>query len=94
MKTYRPDDDELEAALGAAEQMRAEGDDPHHLAKALRYLHDRNIALQALLVATDKYLRFGMPEHELSQMRVLVNRLREPELAADDSKDIDSTLPI
>ena len=64
------------------------------LAKALRYLHDRNIALQALLVATDKYLRFGMPEHELSQMRVLVNRLREPELAADDSKDIDSTLPI
>ncbi|MGB5465437.1 MAG: hypothetical protein WBM84_05080 [Sedimenticolaceae bacterium] len=94
MKTYRPDDDELEAALDAAERMRAEGKDPHHLAKVLRYLHDRNIALQALLVATDKYLRFGMPEHEISQMRLLVNRLRESELAADDSNNIDSTLPI
>ncbi|MCP5431532.1 MAG: hypothetical protein H6962_15950 [Chromatiaceae bacterium] len=43
---------------------------------------------------TDRYLRFGMPEHELSQMRLLVGRLREPQLAADDSDEVDSTLPI
>jgi hypothetical protein len=94
MTTHRPDADELAAALGAADLMRAQGNDPHHLAKALHYLKDRNAALEALLLATDKYLRFGMPEHELSEMRLLVHRLREAELTADDSDAVDSTLPI
>jgi hypothetical protein len=35
-----------------------------------------------------------MPEHELSEMRRLVDRLREGELAAEDSYEVDATLPL
>jgi hypothetical protein len=94
MSILKPDVDELKAALGAAEAMRDEGADPHHVALTLRYLHQRCQAFELLLVATDRYLRFGMPEHELSQMRRVVERLREGALAADDSDEVDSTLPI
>jgi hypothetical protein len=94
MSILKPDVDELKAALLAAEAMRAEGADPHHVALTLRYLYQRCKALESLLLATDRYLRFGMPEHELSEMRLLVGRLREDALSAEDSDEVDSTLPI
>ena len=81
-------------AIAAAEQMRDEGRDPQHIAAALHYLQQRCMALESLLTVTDRYLRFGLPEHELSQMRLLVGRLREAQLAATDSDEVDATLPI
>lgn len=86
--------DDLKEALAAAEQMRAEGADSHHVAKWLRYFNRRCRGLEDLLRVTDRYLRFGLPEHELSEMRSLVNRLRESELSAQDSDEVDSTLPL
>ncbi len=94
MTTHRPEPDDLKEALIAAAQMRADGVDTHHVAKWLRHFHRRCHDFEALLLVTDRYLRFGMPEHELSEMRLLVNRLREGELAAGDSNEVDSTLPI
>ena len=94
MSTRRHDPDDLKEALVAAEQMRAENRDPHHVAKWLRRYHRRCRDLEELLVETDRFLRFGMPEHELSEMRRLVGRLREAELAAGDRDEVDSTLPI
>ena len=91
---HRPDPDELDAALQAAEAMRAEGADPHHLALAMRYLRQRCQALEALLRVTDRYLRFGMPEHELTEMRQLVQRLREAESSDQKGDEVDATLPI
>jgi hypothetical protein len=90
----KPDADELKIALAGAEEMRAEGNDPRHIAKSLRYLYERCQGLEALLQITDRFLRFGMPEHELSEMRRLVDRLREGELAAEDSDEVDATLPL
>ena len=90
----KPDADELKAAMQAAEAMRAENADPHHVALALRYLQRRCEALEALLRVTDRFLRFGMPEHELSEMRQLVHRLREAELTDGHGGEVNGTLPI
>jgi hypothetical protein len=90
----KPDADELKIALAGAEEMRAEGNDPRHIAKSLRYLYERCHRLETLLQTTDRFLRFGMPEHELSEMRRLVDRLREGELSAEESDEVDATLPL
>ncbi|MGB5450591.1 MAG: hypothetical protein WBM71_02360 [Sedimenticolaceae bacterium] len=94
MNQPRPDPEELKSALAASEQMRAEGNDPRHIARSMRYLYSRCRGLEDLLQTTDRFLRFGMPEHELSEMRRLVDRLRESGAAADDSHEVDRTLPL
>ena len=89
------DPDELKSALAASEQMRAEGNDPRHVARAMRYLYQRCQGLESLLQVTDRFLRFGMPEHELSEMRRLVGRLREDEgVAGGEHHELDRTLPL
>lgn len=94
MNIHKPDSTELEVALAGAESMRVEGNDPRHIAMTLRYLYARCRGLEELLQTTDRFLRFGMPEHELTEMRRLVARLREDELAAEDSDEVDATLPL
>jgi len=91
---HRPNAEELKIALAGAEQMRAEGADPRHIAKTLRFLYERNQGLEELLQISDRFLRFGMPEHELSEMRRLVSHLREDELSAQGSGEVDATLPL
>jgi hypothetical protein len=92
----RLDREQLAAALAAAGRMRERDIDPHHLAAALLYLNARCTALEALYKASDRYLRFGLPEHELSEMRLLVGRLRERDAAAEDPDDdeVEHTLPL
>jgi len=90
----RPDDERLKAALAAIDRLAEEGADPEHIASVMHYLHERCSGLESLLMLTDRYLRFGMPEHELSQMRRLVEQLREPDLASGHSHEVDGTLPI
>ena len=91
---HRPDADEMKLALAGIEAMRVAYDHPHHIAKVFRYLYGRSQGLEELLRIVDRYLRFGMPEHELSEMRRLVDRLRESDLAAEDSDEVDATLPL
>jgi hypothetical protein len=90
----RPDVEQLGIALAAAEAMREEGNDPRHIARALSCLYRRNQALEELLQLADRYLRFGMSEHELSEMRRSVDRLRELGMRADDSDGGDAPLPL
>jgi hypothetical protein len=90
----RPDADELGIALAAAEALREEGNDPRHIARALSYLYSRNQELEELLQLADRYLRFGMPEHELSEMRRLVDRLREPTGGAGGDPGDHESLPL
>lgn len=94
MSLHRPLSDDLKEALTAAAQMRAEDSDIHHVAKWLQRYHRRCQGLEELLIVADRFLRFGMPEHELTEMRRLVERLREADLAAEDSDAVDSTLPL
>ena len=94
MTPHRPSAGQLKTALAGAEAMRGGGNDPRHIAQSLRFLYERCRQFEALLQVTDRYLRFGMPEHELSEMRRLVGQLREDQLAAEDSNEVDATLPL
>ena len=86
MSVRRPSADELDIALNAAERMREQDVDPHHLALSLQFLHARCRQLEDIYQLVDRYLRFGMPEHELSELHRQVGRLRESDLAADGDR--------
>lgn len=94
MSTRRPSTEDYRQALAAAERMRDADVDPHHIALSLLYLDARAEQYEALLTVTDRFLRFGMPEHELAEMRHRVEQLRESRLAAEDADEVDATLPI
>ena len=94
MTIHKPDSTELAIALAGAEEMRVGGNDPRHIALCLRYLHERCQGLEELLSITDRFLRFGMPEHELTEMHRLVARLREDEPDAESHHEVGATLPL
>ncbi|MCB1791399.1 MAG: hypothetical protein KDJ24_13960 [Gammaproteobacteria bacterium] len=83
----------LADALAAADAMRTRGEDPQYVAHWLLRMHERCEQLENLLRLTERYLVFGMPEHELAEMEQLVERLREQEFAADDDGAA-QTLPL
>jgi hypothetical protein len=89
-----PSEEAYGEALNAAQRMHEAGVDPHHIAASLLYLEERARLYDALLTTADRYLRFGMPEHELAEMRRLVELLRQTRLAAEDADEVDATLPI
>lgn len=88
----RPSKKQFSIALKTAERMRDRDLDPHHLARVLRYLYRRNEGMEELLMRVDRFIRFGMSEQELSQLRVLVNRLREADLAEQCDDEINSSM--
>ena len=87
----KPSEEALEKALAAAQRMRANDVDPHHLAQAVLYLHERNQRLEEVLKYTERFIRFGMAEPELAQLRRLVQRLRE-EGGRQDGGDADNSM--
>lgn len=90
MSLTRPQQYRIDDALATADRMRELGVDPHGLALSLHYFADRCAGLELLLELVDRYLRFGMPEHELSRLRVVVEQLREQ----DERGDAEDPLPI
>lgn len=59
----KPTTKELEQALAEAARLREQGEDVHHIAKALLNLNYRNACLEKVLRAAELYLR-GLGEHE------------------------------
>lgn len=84
----------LKSALEAAARMRASDQDPDNVAHWLLSSHRRCQTLEQLLVVAEKYLYFGLPEHELSEMRMLVEKLREQDLQRADADELERTLPL
>ena len=89
-----PTAQQLAQALVAARALREAGADSEHLGWALECLHQRCADLESLLVLVDRYLRFGMPEHELAQMRRLADRLREHGASGARSGGHEGDLPL
>ena len=73
----KPSEAELKAALSEAERLRIAGDDPNFVAKSLLYLHYRNEMLETVAEHAERFLRFGMPEDEHAQLRLLLDQLRK-----------------
>ncbi len=75
-----PTEEELDEALKEAQRMREQGEDPHHVAKALLNLDYRNGFLINVLHAAENYLNSGMAEREHTQLVKAIEKAR----AADD----------
>ena len=76
----KPTEGELKQALIEAVRMRENGEDPHHIAKALLNINYRMEAMHRLLQAADKYLHFGQQEREHA---VLLRAIEAAKLAED-----------
>lgn len=75
----KPTTVELDMALDAAERMRGADIDPHHLAKSLLYLHQRDQLLEKLLVRVELFIKFGLPEDEHARLVRLLEEIRRKE---------------
>lgn len=89
-----PTPQQLREAVAAARARREAGADGDHLGWAVEALHQRCADLEQLLVLVDRYLRFGMPEQELAQMRRLADRLREDGARGARSERHEGDLPL
>ena len=84
--------EQLDLAVATAERMRLRDVDPHYVARVLLHLRQRNEHLEQLLIHVDRYLRFGMDEHELTALHRLVERLREERREAEPALGVDDLL--
>lgn len=63
-----PNRKEFEEALAEAARMREQGEDPHHVAKALLNLNYRLHALENVLEAAQHFLHSGLAPHEHTEL--------------------------
>ncbi len=71
-----PTAEELEDALREAARMREQGDDPHHVAKALLNLNYRVRSLERVLEAAELYFRSGQAVAEHQRLRQAIEQAR------------------
>jgi hypothetical protein len=76
----KPSDEELKAALEEAERIRESGEDPCFLAKSLQYLHQRNSDLEKIMAHAERYIQFGLPVEEHTQLKLLLEEAKTREL--------------
>lgn len=85
MVTHKLTQEEMEKTLTLATAMRDQGRDKYYLGRALLNLKERNDLLEGLRMKAEYYLRFGMAEKELRDLRAALDKLRE--LDVDDTED-------
>ncbi len=86
MVMKKPSREEMEQAIHLAEAMREKGKDQYKLGYVLLYLEERNRILEDLRKKAEYYVRFGMGEQELRNLRVALEKLHEMDVEdADDS---------
>ena len=76
----KPTKEELGEALKEAQRMREQGEDPHHVAKALLNMNYQSGFLGEVLQAAENYLQSGMAEREHTLLVKAIEKAR----AVDD----------
>jgi hypothetical protein len=75
----KPTDEELQAALQKAIEMREQNDDPFYLAKCLLSHNFRMKHLEEVLKSADRYINMGMSEQERKQLISAIAKARDAE---------------
>ena len=81
-----PTAEELQTALQEAARMREQGDDPHHIAKALLNHNYRIEKLEKVMHAAELYMRSGEGGHEHAE---LVRSIKAAKYASTSTADRD-----
>jgi hypothetical protein len=76
----KPTETEFQEALREAQRMREQGEDAHHVAKALLNLNYQSEFLLGVLQAAENYLQSGMAETEHTRLVKAIEKAR----AVDD----------
>lgn len=78
--------EEMDKALELAAAMHEKNQDKYNLGYALLYMKERNKLLEDLRRKAEYYVRFGMGQKELTDLRVSLERLHEMDVQdADDT---------
>ncbi len=75
----KPTEEELNAALKMAAQMRDKNIDPFFVAKALLSHNYRIKYLEEILVAADRYINRGMSEQEKTHLIKTIEKVKNAE---------------
>jgi hypothetical protein len=75
----KPTEEEFQAALEEAERLREDEEDTYFLAKSLFYLYKRNLELEQVMEHLERFLQFGLPVEEHSELIRIVEQVREEE---------------
>lgn len=75
----KPTDEELDAALKMAIQMREKNVDPFHVAKSLLSHNYRIHYLEQVLRSADRYINMGMSERERTELLRAIEKAKDAE---------------
>jgi len=75
----KPTDEELDAALKMAIQMREKHVDPFFLAQSLLSYHYRTKYLETVLKVADRYINMGMSEQERTHLLKAIEKAKDAE---------------
>ncbi len=75
----KPTEEELQAALKMAAQMRDKNIDPFFIAKALLSHNYRIKYLEEILQAADRYINRGMSEQEKTHLIRTIDKIKDAE---------------
>lgn len=86
MSLKKLDGEQMKKVTVLAEALHEKGKDKYKLGYALRYLQERNKLLEEVRKRAEYYVRFGMGEKELSNLRLALEKMHEIDVVdADDS---------
>ena len=75
----KPTDEELEASLKKAVEMRENNDDPFNMAKCLLSHNYRIKHLEDVLAIADRYCNMGMAQRELTHLVKAIDKAKNTE---------------
>jgi hypothetical protein len=75
----KPTDEELQAAIQKAIEMREQNDDPFNLAKCLLSHNFRMKHMEEVLKSADRYINMGMSEQERTQLIRAITKAKDTE---------------
>ena len=84
MPLRKLDEEEMKKVTALAQALREKGRDKYKLGYALLYLQERNKMLEDVRKKAEYYVRFGMGEKELSNLRLALEKMHELDAAGTD----------
>lgn len=87
-----PTTEELQIALNEAARMREQGEDPHHIAKALLNHNHRIGILERVVFAAELYIRSGQGGHEHTELIRAIEAARKTSSNTTDHGELDHGL--
>jgi hypothetical protein len=86
MSLKKLDEEQMKQVSELAQALRDKGQDKYRLGYAFLYMQERNKLLEEVRKRAEYFVRFGMGETELSNLRLALEKIHDMDVVeADDS---------